>query len=134
MLTFEITNEVGELIQIYSSFKHEVGGILFGQKHKRCIEIKALSFKHGEKYRIDFTDKDRRLFSAPKGMVIIGTWHTHPFQLEPFASSIDTSQWKKWDSEYLHMVIGEKYIKIYRITKSFLISKRIEEVYFEKRV
>lgn len=134
MLTFEITKEVWELIQIYSSFSHEVGGILFGKKNGFHTEIKALSFKHGEKYRIDFTSNDNRLFSLPKNMIIIGTWHTHPFQMVPFASNIDTTQWVKWDNNYVHMVIGEKYIKIYKVKKMFLISKKVEEIYFEKRI
>lgn len=134
MLIFKIANEVWELIQTYIPFKHEVGGILFGQKDGCGIEIKALSFKHGEKYRIEFTTKDKKIFSVPKDMIIIGTWHTHPFQMEPFASNIDTAQWKKWDNDYVHMVIGEKYIKIYKVKKSFLISKKIEVVYFEKRI
>ncbi|MDN6545730.1 MAG: Mov34/MPN/PAD-1 family protein [Enterococcaceae bacterium] len=129
-----MANEVHELVNIYSSFDHEVGGILFGKKDGGVIKIQALSFKHGGKYRIDFTDKDCRIFSPPKGMVILGTWHTHPFQKEPFSSSIDTAQWKKWNNDYVHMVVGEKYSKIYEVKKSFPTSKKIEEVYFEKRI
>lgn len=134
MLTFEILDEVRELIKIYSSFDHEVGGILFGKKDGRYTKIQALSFKHGEKYRIDFTDKDNRMFSPPKDMIILGTWHTHPFQKEPFASSIDIAQWKKWNKDYIHMVVGEKYNKIYKVKKSFPTLKKLEEVYFEKRI
>lgn len=111
MSIFKINAAVMELIDVYSLFHHEVGGILFGEENTDYIDVKSLSFKHGEKYKIDFTNEDRKLFSGPEGMSILGTWHTHPFQSEPFASNIDITQWKKWNKKYYHMVVGEKKLK-----------------------
>lgn len=136
MLSFKIDNEVKQLLNSYTNFPYEVGGAVFGtiETRGKVVHVKAISFKHGEKYRINFTNKDKQLFCAPNGLILLGTWHSHPFQVEPFPSSIDTRQWRKWSSEYIHIIVGTGYFKIFKNKISFLCKKKLEEVYFEKRL
>lgn len=133
MLNFKIDNEVKQLLDSYTNYSNEVGGAVFGTIDK-VIHVKAISFKHGKRYRIDFTNGDRQLFCAPKGLILLGTWHSHPFQVEPFPSSVDINQWKKWSSEYIHLIVGTGYFKIFKTKTLFLCKKKIEEVYFEERL
>ncbi len=107
-LKIEISSSVEQSLYRYIKFPNEVGGGLFGIKEEKCIQIKAISMKQGEEARITFYDTDSRLFSPPEGLILLGTWHSHPFQDNPIPSIIDLTQWKIWQSEFLHLIIGER--------------------------
>ena len=77
------------------------------------IYLETLSFKKGFPISISFNEEDIQLFEVPKGNIIMGTWHTHPFQEKVQASNIDFYQWKKWNKKYIHLIFNGKEIKIY---------------------
>lgn len=102
-----------KLLKIYFNKDYEVGGILFAHRKGLRIVIDTLSFKKGNPFSIDFDDKDVSLFEVPTKHVIIGTWHTHPFQQEVSPSSIDLEQWDKWKKRYIHLIYNGEEIKIF---------------------
>lgn len=109
----KISNNFKTMLKIYFNNKYEVGGIIFAKKDLFNIYLETLSFKKGFPISINFCSEDIQLFETPKKHIIIGTWHTHPFQEKVQPSSIDLKQWKKWKKGFIHLIYNGKQIKIY---------------------
>ncbi len=112
-LKINIVNDVLKLFGIYYSQNYEVGGILFGERSESELNILTISFKKGSSSEIEFNMNDSSIFVSPKNLDIIGTWHSHVCQSNPMASIIDHRQWKKWGSDYIHIVTSKKQFTIY---------------------
>lgn len=123
---YRFSNELIELITLYSDFPHEVGGAIFGKTTDSTVEIVAASFKHGNKLRICFDPGDGNLFYPPTGLTVIGTWHTHPHQSTPRPSSIDLNQWNEWEQYLIHLIVTNKKITIYSSS-----GKQLKEVHLK---
>ncbi|MBR3882016.1 MAG: hypothetical protein IKJ36_01980 [Clostridia bacterium] len=118
---FKISKDVKRLLKIHFKKEYEVGGVVFAKNKFFYTEIETLSFKKGAPLTITFNKEDTSLFEIPKGNFIVGTWHTHPFQKEVNASSIDLNQWKKWNKKFIHLIYNGEKLKIYT-SKGGLIS------------
>lgn len=112
----KISNDFKKMLKIHFNNTYEVGGIIFGKKNIFNIYfLETLSFKRGFTSSITFNSKDLQLFEIPNEYIIIGTWHTHPFQVEIQPSDIDLKQWKKWNKDFIHLVFNGEQIKIYTV-------------------
>lgn len=109
----KLSQDLKSLLKIYFKNEYEVGGIIFAKNHICHIKLETLSFKRGAPLSISFNDEDRNLFEIPKDNIIVGTWHTHPFQREIQPSSIDFKQWKRWKKDFIHLIYNGEKIKIY---------------------
>ncbi|EAE6208693.1 Mov34/MPN/PAD-1 family protein [Listeria innocua] len=110
---FELESNVLDSFIDYSQYPNEVGGALFGIRNKRTYKIMVISIKQGERFRITFDEQDTRLFFPPENLILLGTWHTHPFQKIPDPSIIDYYQWKRWRRDLIHIILGETVYSIY---------------------
>lgn len=108
-----LSQEFKRLLKIHFNSKYEVGGIIYAKRKGFQVVLNTLSFKKGVALSLSFYDDDKFLFLKPKRHFILGTWHTHPFQKEINPSSIDLSQWKKWNRRFLHLIYNGTQIKIY---------------------
>lgn len=111
--SIRISNNFKKMLKIHFNNDYEVGGVIFAKKNIYSVYLETLSFKRGFPMSISFNEEDIQLFDVPRGQVIIGTWHTHPFQESVQASSIDFKQWRKWNKKYIHLIFNGKEIKIY---------------------
>lgn len=107
-MRIRITNETIDQLYGYFDSAEEVGGALFGIKKNQTIEIIAVSMKYGTETSITFDRNDLRLFYPPDGMELLGTWHTHPFQITPSPSFVDYNQWSIWDNKYIHLILARR--------------------------
>lgn len=101
-------------IKNFSNMKVEYGGAIFGSK-KLCniFVLKVITSKSGEKYKIEFFDKDWPLFINPTKMLLLGTWHLHPGMNSRLPSKIDLEQWKDWDKNLIHVIANSNGFSIY---------------------
>lgn len=109
----KISDNFKKMLKIHFNNDYEVGGVIFAKKDIFNIYLETLSFKKGFPISISFNDRDIQLFETPKKHIIIGTWHTHPFQENVQPSSIDLKQWRQWRKGLIHLVYNGKQIKIY---------------------
>lgn len=109
----KLSKDFRKLLKIHFNAHYEVGGIIFAKRNIFYTSLETISFKKGKPVSITFDSDDVALFEKPKGNFIVGTWHTHPFQKEIQASSIDLKQWKKWNKNFIHLIYNGNKIKIY---------------------
>lgn len=121
-----LSENVIQLLMIYSVFSHEVGGALFGIKIDDDIYISALSLKHGGKLSINFSSDDKRIFYAPQGDRLIGTWHLHPNSELEKPSRQDIYQWKDWGCDLLHIIISKRGLTVFAFNAEVILKgKRV---------
>lgn len=108
-----ISDDFEKMLNIHFNNNYEVGGVIFAKRDLFNIYLETLSFKKGFPISISFNEEDIQLFEVPKGNIIMGTWHTHPFQENVQPSNIDLKQWREWRKELIHLVYNGKQIKIY---------------------
>lgn len=119
----ELDKSVFESFTDYRLYPNEVGGALFGTRNRGTYKIIAISIKQGEQFRISFNEHDSRLFFPPENLILLGTWHTHPFQEVPTPSIIDYAQWRNWGRKLVHIILGESVYSIYNRNGKELTTK-----------
>ena len=121
----KLSKDLKSLLKIYFKEQYEVGGIIFAKRYMFYTMLETISFKKGAPLSICFDNQDVSLFEIPKGNIIIGTWHTHPFQKEIQPSNIDLKQWKKWKKEFIHLIYNGNKIKLYTSKGELIYVKEI---------
>lgn len=122
-----ISDDFEKMLKIHFNNDYEVGGVIFAKRDLFNIYLETLSFKKGFPISISFNEEDIQLFEVPKGNIIMGTWHTHPFQEKVQASNIDFYQWKKWNKKYIHLIFNGKQIKIYTSKGEVIYDAKIKK-------
>lgn len=123
-MKMHISDNVTQLLWIYSIFSHEVGGALFGNRINDVIYISALSFKHGGKLSISFYSNDNKMFFAPQGTSLVGTWHLHPSINLEAPSGQDIRQWHNWHCDLIHIIISKKGLTAFTSNAETILSRK----------
>lgn len=119
-----INNDVNELLEQYSSFCYEVGGILFGKKIFNHYCINHITFKKGSLLSISFLSDDKKIFYSNIRSKILGSWHYHPNGLSNLPSSIDLNQYQKWNHKYVHIILSNEGYKVFNNKGVVLYEKK----------
>ncbi len=108
-----LNSNVINLLRLYYKNEIEVGGAIFGAKSFNRITIDAISHKQGERDKIVFDMDDKKIFSSPEGMILLGTWHSHIGGYAPVPSIIDLHQWYHWDRKLIHLIISSSCVSFF---------------------
>lgn len=119
-----LSDNVTRLLWIYSLYSHEVGGALFGIRTNNDIYINALSLKHGSRMSITFCSDDNKIFFAPQGNFLIGTWHLHPNICLEIPSGQDIHQWNDWSCDLIHIILSRKGLTVFTSNAEVILNRK----------